>query len=54
VEQKSDGDEPGLSEAIDRDPEQLSDWLTGRHNPLKMNRKKIDRFLEHQGNMNHF
>lgn len=32
-----------------RDPEQLSDWLSGRHNPFRKNREKIDRFWEDQG-----
>ena len=31
-----------------RDPEQLSDWLSGRHNPFKKNREKIELFLERQ------
>ncbi len=38
---------------MDRDPEQLSDWLAGRHKPCQKNRKKIEEFLsdslmEHQ------
>ena len=35
-----------LGEAMGRDPEQLSDWLSGRHHPFKKNRDKIERFLE--------
>lgn len=31
-----------------RDPEQQSDWLSGRHNPFKKNLEKIDRFLDKQ------
>ena len=27
-----------------RDPEQLSDWLSGRHHPFRKNREKIERF----------
>jgi transcriptional regulator with XRE-family HTH domain len=37
-----------LGEVMNRDPEQLSDWLNGRHHPLKKNRMKIDQFLEGQ------
>jgi transcriptional regulator with XRE-family HTH domain len=37
-----------LGEAMGRDPEQLSDWLSGRHNPFRKNREKIERFLEKQ------
>jgi hypothetical protein len=37
-----------LGEAMGRDPEQLSDWLSGRHYPLKKNREKIELFLESQ------
>jgi len=37
-----------LGEAMGRDPEQLSDWLSGRHNPFRKNREKIKRFLESQ------
>jgi transcriptional regulator with XRE-family HTH domain len=38
-----------LGEILGRDPEQLSDWLSGRHNPFRKNREKIERFLEMQG-----
>jgi transcriptional regulator with XRE-family HTH domain len=38
-----------LGEAMGRDPEQLSDWLSGRHNPFRKNREKIERFLEGRG-----
>jgi hypothetical protein len=34
-----------LGEAMGRDPEQLSDWLSGRHNPFRKNREKIEQFL---------
>ena len=37
-----------LGEAMGRDPEQLSDWLSGRHNPFRKNREKIEHFLENQ------
>lgn len=37
-----------LGEAMGRDPEQLSDWLSGRHNPFRKNREKIELFLENQ------
>jgi len=37
-----------LGEIMDRDPEQLSDWLSGRHYPFRKNREKIERFLEKQ------
>ena len=35
-----------LGEAMGRDSEQISDWLSGRHNPFRKNREKIERFLE--------
>ncbi len=38
-----------LSEAMGRDPEQLSDWLSGRHKPFRKNKDKIERFLGVQG-----
>ncbi|NTV49142.1 helix-turn-helix domain-containing protein [Trichlorobacter lovleyi] len=38
-----------LGEAMGRDPEQLSDWLSGRHRPFRKNRGKIELFLEEQG-----
>jgi len=28
-----------------RDPEQLSDWLIGRHNPSQRNREKVESFM---------
>ena len=37
-----------LGEAMGRDPEQLSDWLSGRHYPFRKNREKIELFLESQ------
>ena len=37
-----------LGEAMGRDPEQLSDWLSGRHNPFRKNREKIELFLVNQ------
>jgi len=42
-----------LGAKMDRDPEQLSDWLAGRHKPCQRNRKEIEEFLsdslmEHQ------
>jgi hypothetical protein len=40
-----------LGEAMGRDPEQISGWLSGRHNPFKKNREKIELFLEQQGFM---
>lgn len=42
-----------LGEAMERDPEQLSDWLSGRHNPFRKNWEKIELFLEQQGIMKH-
>jgi transcriptional regulator with XRE-family HTH domain len=38
-----------LGEAMGRDPEQLSNWLSGRHYPFRKNREKIERFLDEQG-----
>jgi len=37
-----------LGEAMGRDPEQLSDWLNGRHYPFRKNRDRIELFLENQ------
>jgi hypothetical protein len=34
-----------LDEAYGPDPEQLSDWLSGRHYPFRKNREKIEQFL---------
>ncbi|BDV41607.1 hypothetical protein GURASL_05300 [Geotalea uraniireducens] len=34
-----------LGEAMGRDPEQLSDWLSGRHKPFRKSLEKIERFL---------
>jgi len=39
-----------LGEAMGRDPEQLSDWLSERHNPFRKNREKIEQYLENQEN----
>ncbi|MDD2899185.1 MAG: helix-turn-helix transcriptional regulator [Desulfuromonadaceae bacterium] len=38
-----------LGEAMGRDPEQLADWLSGRHTPFKKNREKIEMFLGKSG-----
>jgi transcriptional regulator with XRE-family HTH domain len=38
-----------LGEAKGRDPEQLSDWLSGRHHPFKKNQDKIENFLGKNG-----
>ncbi|ANA41574.1 transcriptional regulator [Geobacter anodireducens] len=35
-----------LGEAMGRDPEQLSDWLSGRHKPFRKSLDKIEQFLE--------
>ena len=35
-----------VGEAMGRDPEQLSDWLSGRHKPFRKSLGKIERFLE--------
>ena len=34
-----------LGEAMGRDPEQLSDWLSGRHKPFRKSLNKIEEFL---------
>ncbi|HKL24831.1 MAG TPA: helix-turn-helix transcriptional regulator [Desulfuromonadales bacterium] len=34
-----------LGAEMGRDPEQLSDWLNGRHRPCRRNREEIERFL---------
>jgi transcriptional regulator with XRE-family HTH domain len=34
-----------LGAMMGRDPEQLSDWLSGRHNPCQRNSEKIESFL---------
>jgi transcriptional regulator with XRE-family HTH domain len=34
-----------LGAEIGRDPEQLSDWLSGRHIPGRRNRKEVELFL---------
>jgi ribosome-binding protein aMBF1 (putative translation factor) len=34
-----------LGAEMKRDPEQLSDWLSGRHNPFQRNNEKIESFL---------
>ena len=31
---------------MDRDPEQLAEWLSGRHKPCRRNREEVERFLE--------
>jgi transcriptional regulator with XRE-family HTH domain len=35
-----------LGAEMGRDPEQLSDWLSGRHNPCRRNREEVECFLE--------
>ncbi len=35
-----------LGAKMDRDPEQLSDWLSGRHKPCQRNSEKIESFLK--------
>ena len=37
-----------LGDAMGRDPEQLSDWLSGRHIPFRKNRENIELFLKNQ------
>lgn len=34
-----------LGAVMERDPEQLADWLTGRHNPCQRNQDEIENFL---------
>jgi len=34
-----------LGAVMGRDPEQLADWLTGRHNPCQRNQDEIENFL---------
>ncbi len=34
-----------LGDKMGRDPEQLADWLSGRHKPCRRNREEIERFL---------
>jgi transcriptional regulator with XRE-family HTH domain len=34
-----------LGAGMGRDPEQLSDWLSGRHNPCRRNREEVELFL---------
>jgi hypothetical protein len=43
-----------LGEIMACDTEQLSDWLSGRHNPFNRNREKIELFLKLQGVEKHF
>ena len=35
-----------LGVEMGRDPEQLADWLSGRHYPCRWNREEIEEFLE--------
>jgi len=35
-----------LGAEMNRDPEQLSDWLSGRHKPYQRNREEVERFLD--------
>lgn len=37
-----------LGKLIGRDPEQLTDWLSGRHKPCKRNIQNIFKFLSDQ------
>jgi hypothetical protein len=37
-----------LGEAMVRDPEQLSDWSSGRRNPFRKNQEKYELFMESQ------
>ncbi len=34
-----------LGTAMGRDPEQMADWLAGRHKPCRRNREEVERFL---------
>jgi len=34
-----------LGAEMDRDPEQLADWLSVRHKPCQRNRLEVERFL---------
>ncbi len=34
-----------LGAEMDRDPEQLADWLSGRHTPCRRNREEVELFL---------
>jgi len=34
-----------LGAEMGRDPEQLSDWLAGRHNPCRRNQEEVELFL---------
>jgi transcriptional regulator with XRE-family HTH domain len=34
-----------LGAEMGRDPEQLADWLSGRHDPCRKNREGIEKFL---------
>jgi len=34
-----------LGAEMNRDPEQLADWLTGRHNPCRRNREEVELFF---------
>jgi DNA-binding XRE family transcriptional regulator len=34
-----------LGAVMERDPEQLADWLSGRHDPCRKNRERIEKFL---------
>lgn len=38
-----------LGSEMGRDPEQLTDWLSGRHKPCRRNREEIERFLLRSG-----
>jgi len=33
---------------MNRDPEQLADWLSGRNNPFRRNRESIELFMAKQ------
>ncbi|WP_082820102.1 helix-turn-helix domain-containing protein [Desulfuromonas sp. DDH964] len=35
-----------LGAEMDRDPEQLADWLAGRHTPCRRNREEVEQFMK--------
>jgi len=42
-----------LGVEMGRDPEQLADWLAGRHHPCRRNREEMEAFLRAQVNNDH-
>jgi len=40
-----------LGAEMGRDPEQLADWLSGRHKPCRRNQKEIEEFLSDKLNL---